>query len=81
MTARRDYPGDTLEKLSYASAQWFEIWVIGPHDVPSTGHRVDRRRRSKATAEHIAAELRASRNFLKVWLVEINRLKASREEP
>lgn len=58
-------------------AVWYEVWYSGPNVWPNSGRRMDRRRRSKTTAERIAAELRASKNYFEVWLVEVNRLKHS----
>lgn len=63
-----------MTKPVFAKKQWFEVWVVGPRDVPSSGRPIDRRHRSKATAERIAGELRASKNYFSVWLVEVNRL-------
>jgi hypothetical protein len=57
-------------------ARWYEIWVDNARG-SLQGHRLDGRRRTKETAERIAAELRASKNYHAVWLVEVNRLKRS----
>lgn len=59
----------------YAATQWYEIWVAGPGMLYQSGTRLDRRRRRKATAERIADELRSSKNYFDVWLVEVNRLR------
>ena len=56
----------------YAEAQWYEIHYRSAKDEHE--YRIDRRRRTKATCDRIAAEMRASGNFLEVWLVEVNRL-------
>lgn len=66
-----------MSKPAWAAKQWFEIWVDDARGSPQ-GHRIDARRRSQETAEHIAAELRASKNYYRVWLVEVNRLKGAR---
>ena len=66
-----------MSKPAWAVKQWFEIWVDDALGSPQ-GHRIDARRRSQETAERIAAELRASKNYHRVWLVEVNRLKGAR---
>lgn len=58
---------------SWAKSQWYEVHYRSPHN-PSGEYRIDRRRRTKATCERIADEMRASGNFLEVWLVEVNGL-------
>lgn len=58
-------------------ARWYEVWVEGGICQRPMGSRIDGRRRSKKTAERIAAELRATKNYAQVWLVEVNRLKRS----
>lgn len=64
-------------KPPWAAAQWFEVrYRFAGSD---TDKRVDRRRRTKETAERIATELRASGNYEAVWLVEVNRLTRDRD--
>lgn len=60
-------------KPQWASKQWWIIWYRFAGTLESA-RPLDRRRRSKATAERIAQELRDSGNFTEVWVVEVNRL-------
>jgi hypothetical protein len=62
-----------MPKPPYAEAQWYEVHYRSPRE-PVREFRIDRRRRTKATCERIVAEMRASGNYLEVWLVEVNRL-------
>lgn len=50
--------------------RWYEVWIDDARG-SSMGRRIDGRRRSKATAEHVAAQLRDSKNYHRVWLVEV----------
>jgi hypothetical protein len=67
-----------MAKPVWAAKQWFEVWCEGASDHSTQGHRIDARRRSRKTAERIAEELRATRSYVKVWLVEVNRLGGKR---
>ena len=62
--------------MTNVAKRWWEIWVDDARG-SSMGRRLDGYRRSLKTAERVAAELRATKNYHQVWLVEINRLKQS----
>lgn len=62
--------------MTNVKAVWWEVWYEGSDRLRPV-NRLDARRRSKATAEKVAEELRSSGNYVRVWLVEVNRLKRS----
>lgn len=56
----------------WAKKQWHEIRFVRKGYQGS--ELLDRRRRSKTTAEKLADEMRATGKYSSVWLVEVNRL-------
>ena len=59
-------------KPAWSRKQWWLVYYIDPRTERT--FVMDRRRRTKATAERAADELRATRSYAKVWTVEVNRL-------